>query len=145
MATNFLRFCRAGSVNGMAFAGGVSGVGCAVGRIYTGFGQERALLAVGCLLLGQWTFGALLFLPFHYPPQSALGRFLLFAVYIAPPLWCQSDTLFLDSPPLDVRWIDAGCQFSKQFHFGTHPIPCSGSSLLCQFPDWPGQSLSSAH
>ena len=39
MATNFLRFCRASSVNWMAFAGGVSGVGCAVGRIYTGFGE----------------------------------------------------------------------------------------------------------
>ena len=39
VATNFLRFCRASSVNGMAFAGGVSGVGCAVGRIYTGFGS----------------------------------------------------------------------------------------------------------
>ena len=39
MATNFLRFCRAGSVNWMAFVGGVSGVGCAVGRIYTGFGE----------------------------------------------------------------------------------------------------------
>ena len=39
MATNFQRFCRAGSVNWMAFAGGVSGVGCAVGRIYTRFGE----------------------------------------------------------------------------------------------------------
>ena len=63
-------------------------------------GQERVLLAVGCLWLGQWTSGALPFLPFHYPPQSALGRFILFAVYIAPPLWCQSDTLLLDSLPL---------------------------------------------
>ena len=63
-------------------------------------GQERVLLAVGYLLLGQWTFGAFLFLPFHYPPQSALGRFLLFDVYIAPPLWCQLDTLSLGSLPL---------------------------------------------
>ena len=28
VATNFLRFCMAGSVNGMTFAGGVSGVHC---------------------------------------------------------------------------------------------------------------------
>ena len=40
MATNFLRFCRADSVNGMAFAGGVSGVACGagVGRMLTGCG-----------------------------------------------------------------------------------------------------------
>ena len=63
-------------------------------------GQERVLLAAGYLLLGQWTFEAFLFLPFHYPPQSALGRFLLFAVYIAPPLWCQLGTLSLGSLPL---------------------------------------------
>ena len=40
MATNFLRFCRAGSVNGMAFAVGVSGVACSagVGMMWTGSG-----------------------------------------------------------------------------------------------------------
>ena len=40
VATNFLRFCRADSVNGMAFAGGVSGVACGagVGRMLTGSG-----------------------------------------------------------------------------------------------------------
>ena len=40
MATNFLRFCRAGSVNVMAFAVGVSGVACGagVGRMWTGSG-----------------------------------------------------------------------------------------------------------
>ena len=69
-------------------------------------GQQRVLLEVGCLWLGQWTFGALLFLPFHYPPQSALGRFLFFAVYIAPPLWCQSGTLLLDSLPLSEHAAD---------------------------------------
>ena len=54
MTTSFLRFCRAGSVDGMAFVVGVSGVECAVGegRIYSD--QERVLLAVGCLWLGQW-------------------------------------------------------------------------------------------
>ena len=38
MATNFLRFCRAGNVNGMAFAVDVSGVACGagVGKIWTG-------------------------------------------------------------------------------------------------------------
>ena len=32
MAANFLRFCRAGSVDGMAFAVGVLGVECATGE-----------------------------------------------------------------------------------------------------------------
>ena len=50
MATNFLRFCRAGSVNGMAFSGGVSGVGCVVGRIYTGFGSREGTSGSGLLL-----------------------------------------------------------------------------------------------
>ena len=38
MATSFLTFCRAGNVDGMAFAIGVSGVECAAGEggIYTG-------------------------------------------------------------------------------------------------------------
>ena len=69
-------------------------------------GQERVLLVVGCLLLGQWTFGAFLFLPFHYPPQSTLGRFLVFAIYIASPLWCQSGTLLLGSLPLGEHAVD---------------------------------------
>ena len=40
MATNFLRFYRAGSVNGMAFAVGVSSVACGsgAGRMLTGSG-----------------------------------------------------------------------------------------------------------
>ena len=69
-------------------------------------GQERVFLALGYLWLGQWTFGALLFLLVHYPPQSALGRFLLFDVYITPPLWCQSGTLLLDSLPLGEHAAD---------------------------------------
>ena len=46
MATSFLRFCRAGNVDGMAFVVGVSGVECAAGegRIYTGEGQGSGLL-----------------------------------------------------------------------------------------------------
>ena len=40
VAPYFLRFCRAGSVNRIAFAGGVSGVACgaSVGRMLTGSG-----------------------------------------------------------------------------------------------------------
>ena len=40
MATNFLRFCRADSVNGIAFVVGVSGVACGagVGRMWTSSG-----------------------------------------------------------------------------------------------------------
>ena len=69
-------------------------------------GQERVLLAVGYLLLGQWTFGVFLFLPFHYPPQSALGRFILSDVYIAPLLWCQAGTLLMGSLPLGEHATD---------------------------------------
>ena len=52
MTTSFLRFCRAGSVDGMAFAVGVSGVECATGegRIYTGSVEG----AVGSGLLVAW-------------------------------------------------------------------------------------------
>ena len=52
MTTSFLRFCRAGSVDGMAFAVGVSGVECAAGegRIYTGSIEG----AVGNGLLVAW-------------------------------------------------------------------------------------------
>ena len=64
------------------------------------------LQVVGCLWLGKWTSGALPFLHFHYPLQSALGRFLIFVVDIAPPLWCQSDTLLLDSPHLGEHAAD---------------------------------------
>ena len=41
MATSFLRFCRVSNVDGMAFAVGASGVGCAAGRIYTGSGSRE--------------------------------------------------------------------------------------------------------
>ena len=41
MATSFLRFCRTGNVDGMTFASTAgacsSGIGCAVGRVYTGY------------------------------------------------------------------------------------------------------------
>ena len=61
--------------------------------------------------------------------------------------------LFQSTHPLDflplydqavrqaLRWIPAICPIFEQFHFGTHPIPCSRSSQLSQFLDWPGQSL----
>ena len=37
MATNFLKFCSMGSINGVTFGDGVSGVGYAtgVGKMYT--------------------------------------------------------------------------------------------------------------
>ena len=38
MATNFLKFCRAGSAIGVAFSVGASGVGCAIGRVYSSSG-----------------------------------------------------------------------------------------------------------
>ena len=52
MATNFLRFCRAGSVNGMAFAIGVSGVAC-------GAGVGRMLIGSGTWIqiYGDWVKG----------------------------------------------------------------------------------------
>ena len=52
MADNFLRFCRANSVDGMAFAVGVSGVECAAseGRICTRSGEGVA----GSGLLVAW-------------------------------------------------------------------------------------------
>ena len=50
MATNFLKFCRAGSANGVAFLLGASGVGYAAGRIYTGSGEG----ASGSGLLVAW-------------------------------------------------------------------------------------------
>ena len=62
MATNFLKFCSMGSTNGVAFGDGVLGVDC-VAR------EGRMCTDSGLFLLGQWTFGALLFLPFHCPPQ----------------------------------------------------------------------------
>ena len=52
MAANFLRFCRAGSVDWMAFVVGVSSVECVVGegRICTGSGEGAA----GSGLLMAW-------------------------------------------------------------------------------------------
>ena len=52
VATSFLKFCRAGSANGVAFPVGVSGVECAAGegRIYTKSGEG----AVGSGLLVAW-------------------------------------------------------------------------------------------
>ena len=55
VATNFLRFCRAGSVNGMAFAGGVSGVACGagVGRMLTSSGLFLGwAMAIGSKFMG---------------------------------------------------------------------------------------------
>ena len=57
MATSFLRFCRAGIVDGMAFAVGVSGVECTVGegRMCTGSGEGVA--GSGLLVAWEVTLG----------------------------------------------------------------------------------------
>ena len=82
----------------------------------------------------------LLLIQLSIPPEAA--------VELAHPQLFQSSTHPLDFLPLDdqavgkaLRWIPAGCPIFDQFCFGTHPISSPGSSLLCQFPDWLGQSL----
>ena len=84
---------------------GALGFECAAGVVYTrsGEGASGSGLFVAWVV---WTFWGFLFLHFHYPPLSSLGRFLLFDVYIAPPLWCQSDTLLLGSLPLGEHAAD---------------------------------------
>ena len=62
MATSFLRFRRAGSVDGIAFAVGVSRVECAAGecRIYTGSVEGVAgsgLLVAWAMALGFYFMG----------------------------------------------------------------------------------------
>ena len=66
MATSFLRFYKAGNVDGMAFAVGASGVNCAAGvncatgRVYIGSGEDAAgsglslgwAMALGCKFIG---------------------------------------------------------------------------------------------
>ena len=56
----------------------------------------------------------LMLVPLSIPPKAAVEP-------VHPKLF-QSSTIPPDSPPLDVRWIAAGCQLLDQFHFGTHPI-----------------------
>ena len=74
----------------------------------------------------------LLLIPLSIPHEAAVEP--------AHPKLFQSSTFLPDSPPLDVKWIAAGCQIPNQFYSGTHTIPCLGSFLLSQFPDWPGHS-----
>ena len=54
MTANFLRFCRAGSVDGMTFAVGVSSVECAAGEggMCTGSRQGSGLLVAWAM--GFW-------------------------------------------------------------------------------------------
>ena len=42
MTTSFLRFCRAGNVDGMAFAVGAAGVNCVAGKVYIRSGEDDA-------------------------------------------------------------------------------------------------------
>ena len=104
-----MKFC-AGSTDGMALALGVSGVECAacVGRMCIG-SREGVVGGLGSgtriQFCGKWVTNKLLGL-FHYPPHSVIGRLLHSAFYNAPPLWCHSGTLPLDSPPLNEHVAD---------------------------------------
>ena len=101
--------------------------------------------AVGISWLGQWTFGAFLFLPFHYPPQSTkqcgfpmdkqwhqyLRVPIIGAADTTPPPWCHLGTLPLDSLPLDdqdagqaLKLNTASCQVYAPFHFEVHQFSC---------------------
>ena len=78
-----------------------------------------------------------------------MGRLLHLAVYIAPPLWCQLGTLFLDSPPLDehvarqaLRLSIAGYQIADPLHFETHLIFVPGGSPQYGFFDSIGHGIS---
>ena len=77
--------------------------------------------------------------------KQALGALTLFPFLYLPllPLLAVPQELLL-VPALIIPKPAAECQNLHQFRSGTHPIPCSGSSPLCQFPDWPGHSLPSA-
>ena len=120
-----------------------------------GLGQERAGV--------NYAFGALPLHPFHYSPQSTLGRFLLSfpidrqqhqcmriqnflpsllvaAVDTASPPWCHPGTLPLDFLPLDdhvagqaLKLISTGCQVYDQFHFEAHLLFSSKSSPQYEF------------
>ena len=75
MTTSFLRFCRVGNVDGMAFTVGVSGVECAAGegRIYTGEGQGSGLLVAW--VVGFWGSSTASFpLPFS-PKKGRISSF----------------------------------------------------------------------
>ena len=135
MATSFLRFGKAGNVNGVAFPVGGSGVGCAAGRIHT---ESRV----------NYAHGGLPLLLFHCLPYSTREGFLHSslmdkqqhkylriqmtpAVDTAPPPWCQSNTLPLNSLPLDDHAIGqalklntASCQIYAPFHFEVHQFSC---------------------
>ena len=62
----------------MSLAVGVSGVDVLLVYVGCAFGKER-VLAVCCWWLGQWAFGALPLLPFHYLPHSTREGFPLFS------------------------------------------------------------------
>ena len=115
MATNLLKFCRAGTAIGMAFLVGASGVGCATGRIYTWSGSREGRC--------NYALGVLPLLPLYFLPYSTRGGFLLSSpmdkqhykymriqitpvVDTVPSLWCQSGTLFLGLLPLGEHVAD---------------------------------------
>ena len=85
MATNFLRFCRADSVSGMAFAGDVSGVGCAVGRIYTRFGSREGTSGSGLFVAWAVDFWGSSISSFPLPSSVNIGEVSSFCF-----LYCSS-------------------------------------------------------
>ena len=157
MSTNFLKFCMAGSADGVAFVVGVLGVDCAagVGSMWIELGGRGNCSVLP--LLPQSATGGLL-------PSSPIGRqqhqcmriqnfllsLLVAAVDTAPPPWCHSGTPPLEFLPLDehfagqaLKLMFAGCQIYDQFHFAAHLIFDPESSPRCQFPYWPGHPLPS--
>ena len=62
--------------------------------------------------------------------QNSLSALLMAVVDNAPPPWCQSGTLPLDSLPLEkhvadwqaLKLISVGCQISDQFCFEVHIV-----------------------
>ena len=109
MATSFLRFCRAGNINGMAFVSaagtGFLGKGCAVGRVYTRSGE--GVFASGLFVAWAMDFWGSSISSFPLPSSVSIGEVSsFFFIYIAPPLWCQSGTLLLGSLPLGEHAAD---------------------------------------
>ena len=79
VATNFLKFYMASS-DEVAFMVGASGSGLFVAWEVDFWGSSISSSPL--------------------PSSVSIGEVISFCCYIAPPLWCQSDTLLLDSLPV---------------------------------------------
>ena len=75
-----------------------AGVGCAAGRVYTRSGEGAS--SSGQFVAWAVDFWSSSISSFLLPSSVSIGEASSFCVYIAPPLWCQSGTLLLDSLPL---------------------------------------------